>query len=135
MPDNKSRMFTIQLDELSADRADALRIVMGASRAEVIRQGLERGGLNGLERGHVLALSRLYLLAEACALPSWREYVQLYVKTYRQAGPALEALLAEARQTGRDPITRTSLTADVVRPLSPPIGQALSDAMNAPGAA
>jgi len=51
---------------LTRQRADALAVVMGEPRAEILRRALEGGGLGQMEREHARALR--YLSAEGMQL-------------------------------------------------------------------
>lgn len=60
------------VDEIIRDRADALALVKGTSRAEVYRMALEGGGLRQMEADYVAELERLDRLAEAMGLAGGR---------------------------------------------------------------
>lgn len=100
----KKTQFTVMLDELDLDRLDALRIVMGVSRAEIVRR-LAATYLPRMEMSpHVrVRLSRLYTLAaRGAGIPfdpdeddrdaaPWREMVRELAEN-RQNVPTLEEL-------------------------------------------
>lgn len=93
--------FMVSVDPIMRDRLDALRIVMGVSRAEVNRQALVQGGLHGLEAANHPRLERLYRLA-ARERPrrSWEVYVRRLADTYgRTPIPSLEDLEMETSAT------------------------------------
>lgn len=56
------------VSEVTRDRADALALIRGESRAEVYRLALEGDGLRGLEAVHAEALAKLEALAQAMGL-------------------------------------------------------------------
>lgn len=60
------------VSEVTRDRADALALVRGESRAEVYRLALEGEGLKGMEAVHQKDLERLDALAEAMSLAGGR---------------------------------------------------------------
>lgn len=60
------------VSEVTRDRADALALVRGESRAEVYRLALEGGGLRQMEEDHREALERLDRLAEEMRLVGGR---------------------------------------------------------------
>lgn len=60
------------VSEVTRDRADALALVRGESRAEVYRLAIEGSGLPGLEATHAEALEKLSRLAEAMGLAGGR---------------------------------------------------------------
>lgn len=92
------------LDRTELDRVDALRIVMGVSRAEVVRQAVSdaAGPLGALEHRHRERLQRLYLLAGRDGGGDWRLYVRDTVKD-RRSLPTLEALEAMAAEAAGTP--------------------------------
>lgn len=93
--------FMVSVDPNVRDRLDALRIVMGVSRAEVNRQALMRGGLKGLEAGAHPRLNRLYAVAAAHELP-WERYVRsLADQNGRTPIPSLEELEALVERAAR----------------------------------
>jgi hypothetical protein len=73
---SSKKQFMISVDEVDRDRLDALRIVMGVSRAEAARQALQRKGLAGLESAYHPRLARLYALAQRAGCRRWPEYVR-----------------------------------------------------------
>lgn len=82
-------------------RLDALRIVLGESRARAGERAWLEGGLKGLERQLHPRLARLHKVATEYGWDSWQEYVAHYArensrKTY---GPTLEDLEQEAGLT------------------------------------
>jgi hypothetical protein len=82
---------------------DTLRIVMGCSRAEVLRQGLEPAiGMAYLLEANSERLDRLQLLAGKQGM-TVAEYVQLYAEAFSRKtyGATLEAL-----ESGRVTLTR-----------------------------
>lgn len=84
--------FMVSVDPNVRDRLDALRIVMGVSRAEVNRQALVRGGLRGLEAGEHPRLNRLYGVASRYKLP-WETFVRRLIDNAgRTPLPNLEQL-------------------------------------------
>lgn len=85
------KQFMAMVDEPTFYRLDALRIVMGVSRAEVNRQALEGKGIGALERENGARLDRLQRLADSAGI-SLVKYVQWFAETYRQGGPTLEGL-------------------------------------------
>lgn len=92
--------FVMNADPDTLARLDALRIVLGESRARAGEKGWLEGGLKGLERQMHPRLARLYAVAEARGL-TWQEFVAEYAaansrKTY---GPTLEDLEQEAGLT------------------------------------
>ena len=89
--------FMVSVDELMRDEVDALRIVLGVSRAEVVRRALTQGGVIALKRANVDRLGRLYNLAEAEGFLSWGEYVQALIKASPKLSPSLESLEGLAR--------------------------------------
>lgn len=107
MPENAQ--FMIGVPEATKDRMDALRIVMGISRAEVGRLALESkpGGLAVLERANAARLKRLDGLAATYGYPHWNALVWYLVNRYGQKMPTLEALeMPEGKlieQHGDDP--------------------------------
>lgn len=86
--------FMVSVDPPVRDRLDALRIVMGVSRAEVNRQALVQGGLAGLEFANHARLERLYRLARASRpRRSWEVYVRTLADNYgRTPIPSLEIM-------------------------------------------
>jgi hypothetical protein len=87
-------MGMVEADTLH--RMDALRIVMGRSRARVNEEALLGGGLRGLERQQQARLGRLLEVAKRNG-QSVQEFVKAYAaansrKTY---GPTLEELERE----------------------------------------
>jgi hypothetical protein len=74
-------------------RLDALRIVMGRSRARVAEQALLSGGLDMLEFSNQERLQRLRDVAARAGM-YWEDYVQLYAEINARVtyGPSLEAL-------------------------------------------
>lgn len=100
----QKEQFTVMMDELDLDRLDALRIVLGVSRAEIVRRlaatYLSRMELAPATRGR---LSRLYVLAARRAniaydpdesdpdASQWREMIR-ELTANRQTVPTLEEL-------------------------------------------
>lgn len=84
--------FMVSVDSNVRDRLDALRIVMGVSRAEVNRQALVQGGLAGLETAHQDRLERLYRLArQGQSGCSWEAWVRSLADSHgRKPLPSLE---------------------------------------------
>lgn len=74
-------------------RLDALRIVMGRSRARVAEQALLGGGLDALEADNAERLDRLHYVASQAGM-NWSDYVKLYAEINARVtyGPSLEAL-------------------------------------------
>jgi hypothetical protein len=74
-------------------RLDALRIVMGRSRARVAEQTMLGGGLDALETTYAERLERLAVVAQRAGM-SLADYVQLYAEINARVtyGPSLEAL-------------------------------------------
>jgi hypothetical protein len=54
--------------EVTRNRADAIALVRGEPRAEVLRLALEGGGLRGLEKDHAEELARLGELARTMGI-------------------------------------------------------------------
>lgn len=85
----------IALEPEVRDRCDALRVVLAASRAEVIREALRGNGLGQLEQAQAERLGRLQALAVRRGHPTWREFVRALVlagdRGHRSL-PTLEAL-------------------------------------------
>lgn len=73
---SSKKQFMISVDEHDRDRLDALRIVMGVSRAEAARQALQQKGIAGLEAGWHPRLARLYAVAQRAGVRRWPEYVR-----------------------------------------------------------
>ena len=93
--------FMIGVDALTRDRLDALRIVLGVSRAEVARPAMERGAIPGMERTNAIRLGRLYELAGTLGYTSWTEYVRDLVEKYPKVIPSLETLETLPRPNGQ----------------------------------
>ncbi len=91
---SEMKQFMVLITELDLARLDALRIVMGTSRAEVARQALAGRGIKALEREQIARLTRLNAVAGAAGYGSWEAFVINLVKRpeYRQVTPALEEL-------------------------------------------
>jgi len=88
---NKERM-SISLDPDVTVRLDALRIVLGTSRAEIIRRCVEEDVLRTQETRNMHRLSRLRQLAEQAGATNWQEYVNRAITQYPQTCPTLEEL-------------------------------------------
>ena len=56
------------VNPITRQRADALAVVMGEPRAEILRRALEGGGLGQLEREHASALAELRMTAARLGL-------------------------------------------------------------------
>jgi hypothetical protein len=113
----EKEQFMVSVDPNVRDRLDALRIVMGVSRAEVNRQALVQGGLAGLEGANHPRLNRLYVLAQAIGERSWEAYVRKLAQYGRQRMPTLEQLeqrrsVALSRYHAEHPMTPAELAAD-----------------------
>lgn len=88
----EKEQFMVAVARETRDRMDALRIVLGVSRAEVGRMVLEGGlTIQRLERANVSRLARLHDLARDCDT-TWQALVGNYIDRYRTGGPGLEAL-------------------------------------------
>ncbi len=96
--------FMAIIDQRELDRLDALRIVMGVSRAEVNRQAVAdaTGPIGALEQQHRERLQRLYRLAEEEGASDWRLWVRDTVKG-RRSLPTLEGFEALAREARGEP--------------------------------
>lgn len=92
--------FVMNADPDTLARLDALRIVLGESRARAGERAWLEGGLKGLEKQLHPRLARLYALAAERELP-WQEYVTEYAATNSRKtyGPTLEDLEQEAGLT------------------------------------
>jgi hypothetical protein len=92
------------LDRTQLDRVDALRIVMGVSRAEVVRRAVDdtAGPLRVLEAAQQERLQRLYRLAEKEGATDWRLWVRETVKG-RRSLPSLEGFEALAAEAAGEP--------------------------------
>lgn len=92
--------FMALVDEHQLDRIDALRIVMGVSRAEVLRQAIDdaSGPLPILEQRYAPRLLRLRRLAAREGTGGWELWVRETVKGRMTLPPleTMEALAAEA---------------------------------------
>lgn len=86
----KKVQFMALVDAEERDRLDALRIVLGVSRAEVNRRALKDGGLDHQETLHQEKLDRLYAVAERAG-QRYADYIQSVV-TQRQHVPTLDEL-------------------------------------------
>ena len=84
--------FMVSVPEVTRDKMDGLRIVLGISRAEVGRMALEGRGLGQLERANGERLQRLDALAATLRYPNTNELVRALVKEYGQKMPTLEQL-------------------------------------------
>lgn len=90
--------FMASLDQVTLDRLDALRVVMGVSRSEANRQALERGGLDKMERAQVGRIGRLHEVARANGEDNWRLFVRKLVAGRQPSEvPTLEVLEEKAR--------------------------------------
>lgn len=96
--------FMALVEVSTMDRLDALRLVMGVSRARVAEQAMVGGGLNRLERTHTERLERLYRLAGA-QQRTWQELVREYAKRNARVtyGQTLEELEQGAGITAPSP--------------------------------
>lgn len=85
--------FMITVPDPVLTDLDALRLVMGVSRAEVVRQAALGKGLGALNRAHSGRLERLEKVALAHGHPNLEKYVE---KLSQEAGnrgmPRLEEL-------------------------------------------
>ena len=91
--------FMVSVDPPVLDRLDALRIVMGVSRAEVNRQALVGQGLRGLEVDYRARLARLDAVAEKYGTDT-AAYVRGVVEG-RQNAPSLEDIEAGSTPHGK----------------------------------
>lgn len=73
---NRKPQAMVMLQQIIMDRTDALRVVTGRSRAEVIRQLIEKA-LPLMENEQRERLRRLYDVAKASDV-SWEQLVQDY---------------------------------------------------------
>jgi hypothetical protein len=89
----KKTQIVLLVDPEIAVRTDTLRIVMGVSRATVIREALPASGLRGLERTHAERISRLAKVASAQG-KTLGELVTEYAKRHERDtyGETLEEL-------------------------------------------
>lgn len=87
------KQFMVLVPELDRARFDALRIVMGRSRADVVRQFITRF-LSRVERENADRLQRLTRVASAAGYRSREDFVTALVELpeYRQKTPTLEEL-------------------------------------------
>jgi hypothetical protein len=87
------KQFMVMMPELDVMRMDALRVVMGISRAEIGRR-LIASALPALEFEHSARLDRLKLVASHSRYPGWQEFVRYLLDNpgNRQRVPALEDL-------------------------------------------
>lgn len=91
------KQFMVLVTEVERARLDALRIVMGVSRAEVARQAMTRGPISKLERENAMRLARLSGIAGAAGYAGIEPFVMALVQRpeYRQKTPSLEELEAQ----------------------------------------
>lgn len=102
------KQFMAMLDEIILDRIDALRIVMGVSRAEVVRQALDGSGLAPMEAMHTDRLARLFRLSDRYG-QDWRTFVRQVVAG-QKVMPTLEVMEIEEGMSRR-PKGRTRVPA------------------------
>lgn len=97
------KQFMVLVTELERARLDALRIVMGVSRAEVGRRGLFGGGVRALEREQRDRLIRLARVAGGAGYAGWESFVIALTERpeYRQRMPSLEELEVQYPQNDR----------------------------------
>ncbi len=88
----ETAQFQVLTEQSTVDRLDALRIVLGVTRANVVNGALEGPGLGGLEMRNLGRLVRLQEVARRQDKP-WELLVREYAAQWaRKSGPTLEDL-------------------------------------------